>query len=155
MMAPAFGHEARRPFPAHEHCFDCVELYAGCPAWPASSDFTCREYFPLPVAGIDGQTGQVFPPSRRRTPAHPAPDPIDQTTIPEPPAPVLPQIEPTDVAQGRTPSPAARYGPDGERLCECGVALRKRQRCCEACRQKRRDETMLRRRKPAAAPVGV
>lgn len=64
MTAPAFGHEIERSFPVHPHCFDCVEFYAGCPAWPASRGFACREYSLLPVLGIDGQTGQMSPPSR-------------------------------------------------------------------------------------------
>ncbi len=167
-----FDAEIRRPFPVHEHCFDCTELYHGCKARPASTDFACRDYFPLPVVGIDGRTGQEIPPSRMkerrrstdiaggptrepleprlprsqsRSPDH-LPEPIEQTQTTETPAPAKPKAKPTDGANGRTPSPAASYGPDGERLCECGAALKKRQRCCEACRQKRRESTMQRRR---------
>jgi hypothetical protein len=52
----------------------------------------------------------------------------------------------TDVACKRTPSPAATPGPNGERLCGCGARLPKRKRCCDQCRQRRRQETLCRRR---------
>ncbi|MEN6336815.1 MAG: hypothetical protein ABFE01_21370, partial [Phycisphaerales bacterium] len=67
---PDFGKELRRPFEVCEHCYDCVEFYGpghgevGCHAWPADRPFRCADYFPLPPVGIDGSTGQNFPPSR-------------------------------------------------------------------------------------------
>jgi len=67
---PDFGAELRRPFEVVEQCYDCVEFYGeghggrGCNAWPANKPFCCADHFPLPDVGVDGQTGQRFPPSR-------------------------------------------------------------------------------------------
>ncbi len=154
-----FGKELRRPFEVSEHCFDCVEFYGeghgtvGCNAWPASKPFRCADYFPLPTVGIDGQTGQVFPPSRmqgrkepreiggpepayRRTQAQAEPESIEQTPTIEPTA------DPTDGANHRTPSPASRPGPDGKRFCACGVKLSKGKRLCGDCRAGNRRQTL-------------
>jgi hypothetical protein len=147
----------RFPFEVDERCFDCVELYHGCHAHPENPDSRCADYFPLPDVGVNGDTGQEIPPSKmggrkeprvrlpnrqggqapRQTaqpPAHRA-----RQTRPEP-------IEQAPVENGRRQSPAAIPGSDGQRFCTCGAILRKRERCCGACRLQRRQETMQRRR---------
>ncbi len=58
-----FGHEVQRAFPVHEYCYDCVESYDGCNAWPANKAFQCADYYQLPDV-MPGTSGQVFPPSR-------------------------------------------------------------------------------------------
>jgi hypothetical protein len=60
-----FGAELRRPFEVHESCYDCVEFYDGCNAWPASKEFACTDYHQLPDV-MPGTCGQVFPPSRMK-----------------------------------------------------------------------------------------
>lgn len=82
--------------------------------------------------------------------------------------PLAPALNPADPPQGEVaprtersprqpcrPSPIANRGLSGERLCACGALLRKRERCCEDCRQKRRQETMHRRRNQKGAFAGV
>ncbi len=67
---PEFGKELRRPFEVCSRCYDCVEFYGeghgstGCNAWPAGKPFRCGDFYPLPPVGINGETGQHFPPSR-------------------------------------------------------------------------------------------
>ena len=148
---PEFGQELRRPFVVADECYDCAEFYDGCNAWPASKHFRCADYLRLPDVGIDGQTGQVFPPSRmngRKEPRaigdRPRPEPIEPTTTTETPAPVELPVEPANRSNGRTPSPASRPGPDGKRFCACGAVLPKRRRCCDACRQERREKAVRR-----------
>jgi hypothetical protein len=164
-----FGHEAKRTFLNSEHCYDCAEFYDGCNAWPASRRFCCADYLRLPDV-MPGTCGQIFPPSRMEGRKEPRAvqggseaktlesqsagsrraDSVDHQSNPESKS-NCPSRCP------RTPSPAASYGPDGERLCECGVTLKKRQRCCETCRQKRREATLRRRRsrKPPLRPLTV
>jgi len=60
---PKFGNELERGFPVHENCYDCVEFYNGCDAWPENRAFQCGDYYPLPSV-MPGTLGQVFPPSR-------------------------------------------------------------------------------------------
>jgi len=60
---PGFGAELERGFPVHENCYDCVEFYNGCDAWPENRAFQCGDYYPLPSV-MPGTLGQVFPPSR-------------------------------------------------------------------------------------------
>lgn len=62
MATPTFGHEVKRSFQVHAHCYDCVEFYSGCPGWRASREFACRDYYQL-HAVLPGSCGQVFPPS--------------------------------------------------------------------------------------------
>lgn len=69
---PDFGQELKRPFEVCSRCYDCVEFYGeghgstGCDAWPADRPFRCADYYPLPPVGINGETGQHFPPSRMK-----------------------------------------------------------------------------------------
>jgi len=126
---------------------------------------------PATGAPVRVQVQPKNPPSRRRTPAEPKPieqDPPEssQKTAPEPDAASTPAIgaPPRDPPanqppkQTRQPSPAANPGPCGEWLCGCGASLRKRQRCCEICRLRRREETIRRRRsreRPSTAVYDV
>jgi len=167
---PEFGKELKRPFEVHENCYDCGEFYDACEGWRASKDFTCRDFNRLPDVGINGKLGQEFPPSRRRAPAEPKPveqDPPESSrpTVPEPDPASSPAIEvpredsPAEQSpkQARQQSPAANPGPCGQRLCGCGVLLRKRERCCATCRAERRKQTMCRRRsreRPSTAVDG-
>jgi len=154
---PDFGAELKRPFEVSEHCYDCVEFYGeghgavGCNAWPAGKPFRCADFFSLPVVGIDGATGQEFPPSRMKGRKEPR-------ELPE-----QGKVRPASDEGGkgrrtrrdRTPSPAASLGPEAERKCVCGVELPKRRRCCDACRVQRRKETVQRwqDQRTAATPV--
>jgi hypothetical protein len=162
--SPDFGAELRRPFEVHECCYDCVEFYGGCNAWPAGKPFACADYHQLPDV-LPGTTGQMFPPSRMKgrkeprarsgpaTPGKPAPiaeKDEEAESGSEGPAPTITQAAHVE-AQGeqspkqtRRPSPVACHGLNGEHLCECGAVLPKRKRCCDACRLKRRDEAIRR-----------
>lgn len=141
---PDFGGELKRPFEVDARCFDCVELYGGCPARREDPDTFCPDYLRLPDV-LPGSAGQTFPPSRLRgqQPRPPRPGPAARLQV---------EAQPKNPPTGRPPeqirqqSPAATPGTDGERLCGCGAPLRKRERCCGACRLSRRQETMLRRR---------
>jgi hypothetical protein len=140
---PDFGKELRRPFEVDERCADCAEFYDGCPARREDPDTFCPDYLRLPDVP-PGATGQVFQVSKLqgRQPRPPRPGPTARVQVeaqPEnPPVGRLPE-------QTRRQSPAATPGPDGERLCGCGALLRKRERCCAACRTERRKATMRRR----------
>jgi hypothetical protein len=61
---PDFGKELRPDLGIHENCYDCTELYWGCPACHPSSVFECGDFRRLPDLRIDGKTGQEIPPSR-------------------------------------------------------------------------------------------
>ena len=145
---PDFGRELRRPFAVHENCYDCAGFYDGCDAWPESRPFDSTDCYLLPDV-MPGGHGQVFPPSRMRGRKQPqareGPEqgqseasPVSSTAVGP-----LPRRPP---GQTRRRSPVANRGLSGERLCECGATLRKRKRCCDACRLKRREETMRQRR---------
>jgi hypothetical protein len=58
-----FGKELKWPFKVDERCYDCAELYGGCPARREDPDTRCPDYFQLPDAGVNGKTGQEIPPS--------------------------------------------------------------------------------------------
>jgi len=128
---PKFGHELERGFPVHETCYDCVEFYNGCNAWPENKAFQCADYYPLPSV-MPGTCGQVFPPSGMEGRTEPkvrrevAADGHEDFLVPSP-APTSKQ---------RVPSHAR------PRLCECGAALSKGKRFCESCRVQRRRQTM-------------
>ncbi len=142
---PSFGAELRRPVELHEVCFDCAELYHGCNAWPQSKPMSrpgstrllCGDCLPLPPVGIDGATGQEFPPSRMNG----RKEPRERQSIPV-------DINAQECAgsrsnqRSRQPSPAGVPGSDGKRLCTCGAALPQRKRCCDACRATRRHQTL-------------
>ena len=92
-------------------------------------------------------TQTAKPPIRRRTPAQTKPadqPPVESSQQPDQPQP-QDDAEP-DNGRTRQQSPAAVPGPDGQRSCTCGALLRKRERCCTACRISRRKETLHRRR---------
>ncbi len=145
---PDFGKEIERPFTLDERCLDCVELYAGCNARPENPASRCADYFPLPDVGVNGKTGQEIPASRMGDRKQPRvrfkAKRSDSTpvTLDEPHT----RKGSRPPKQPRQLSPAAHPGPNGERLCTCGAVLRKRERCCGACRLQRRKETMQRRR---------
>jgi hypothetical protein len=148
---PDFGKDVRRPFAVAEDCYDCGEFYDGCHARPANPPTRCRDFLRLPDV-MPGTYGQVFPPSRmqgRREPRL-----VRETVEDKPeqkPAGRVRAYRPPD--QTRTSSPAANYGPGGERLCGCGALLPKRKRCCDDCRRERRAETLSRRRSRKRLPV--
>jgi hypothetical protein len=178
---PDFGKELQRGFEVHENCYDCAEFYGpghgvvGCNAWPAAKVFACADYLRLPDVGVNGQTGQEFPPSRMGDRKEPrvrssmgAParaqvqseyEPVEQNpsensrqTAPgvDPTRPTAIGASPRNPPTGRAPkqtrqqSPASKPGPDGRRLCGCGTPLRKRERCCAACRLQRRKDALER-----------
>jgi len=128
---PKFGNELERGFPAHERCYDCVEFYDGCNAWPEHKAFHCADYYPLPDV-MPGTLGQVFPPSRmqgRTQPKVRREITADGHGDSLAPSPVLTRNQPA----------ASHASP---RLCECGAALSKGKRFCESCRVQRRRRTM-------------
>jgi len=138
---PNFGREVRRSFAVHEDCYDCAEFYQGCKGRPSSQAGRCGDWLRLPDV-MPGTTGQRIPPSRGRTeprvrraltPDHQEP------TLASAPAPDRKRPKPKDL--NRAPSPAAGYGPDGKRLCECGATLPKGKRLCDTCRTKNRRQT--------------
>jgi len=149
---PDFGKELSRPFEVDQRCFDCAELYHGCNATPENPDAYCPDYLRLPDVGVNGKTGQEFPPSRMGDRKEPrirsaAGAPVRVQVQPKNPPPrCQAPAEPEPIEQTRQQSPAASPGPDGERLCGCGTVLKKRERCCGACRLSRRQKTMRRRR---------
>lgn len=108
-----FAKELKRPFIVHENCYDCAGLYDGCNGWRASRDFACRDFDRLPDVGIDGKTGQEFPPSRQHAPAHSS----------------------RAVQSGQPAEPHAR-------TCNCGAPLAKGRRLCDSCRPENRRRTL-------------
>jgi hypothetical protein len=140
---PDFGKELQRPFEVHENCSDCAEFYGpghgvpGCNAWPASKDFACLDFLRLPDVGVNGQTGQEFPPSRmggRKEPRIRRPTALEQATA-GPPAIEAPPTDP----------PTRRPGQPGElgaRICGCGGILPKGKRLCDTCRAEHRRRTL-------------
>lgn len=106
----------------HERCCDCTESYHGYAAWPAGKPFTCADFLRLPDAGINGATGQAFPPSRmqgprklpRGLPPVPATQPR-QTPAIETPAKPLMGKRPDGRRTGRNGAhqPRDRYGHRG------------------------------------------
>ena len=111
---PDFGKELKRPFEVHEHCYDCAELYHGCNAWPTARQFACADYSPLPDVGVNGKTGQEFPPSRMGD-----------------------RKEPRIRSTGKQPDPAP-IATDRARPCKCGRPMGKRRRLCDYCRDAKR-----------------
>jgi hypothetical protein len=133
---PDFGKGLQRPFIVHENCCDCAGFYDGCVAWPQSKPFACHSYNPLPDV-LAETCGQRFPATARKLTAVPADSKVETRLMPSTP---MEHSRPSQ--QSRRPSPIARRGLSGERLCECGATLQKRKRCCNACRLKRREETL-------------
>jgi hypothetical protein len=131
----------------HENCADCVEYYHTCRTWPENRPFACADFYRLPDV-LPGTTGQRVPSSRmggrteprvrRESTAEDDQEPAHAST----PAPARKRPKPKD--SNRIPSPAATPGQEGERLCTCGATLPKRRRCCDNCRQTRREETASR-----------
>ena len=144
---PKFGQSLRRPFAVAEECYNCAELYDGCNTWPASKPFRCADYNPLPDVGIDGNTGQVFPPPRieerkvpRELPSTPAPKLIEQPK----------QTTPQEDRPARTADPKPR-------TCGCGAALSNGKRLCNTCRTAARRRTVreyMRRRRSGPVHAG-
>ncbi len=142
----------------HEDCTECVEFYHGCNAQPEGKPpgfyrAHCADYYRLPDVQPGTYKQPPFPLSRmgaRKEPRARAGSAAERAK-PEPRQPATPRCPPK---QPRRPSPAANYGLGGERLCECGVKLPKRKRCCDNCRLRRREQTLHRRRsqeRPLAA----
>jgi hypothetical protein len=78
------------------------------------------------------------PPAGSRQTA-PGPDPSNPAAIDTPP-----RDPPSGQPATRQQSPAAVPGPDGQRSCTCGTLLRRRERCCAACRAQRRQDALNR-----------
>jgi hypothetical protein len=164
-----FGAEVRRSFEVHDNCFGCAAFYEGCAAWPKSRAFACADYYPLPTVGMNGQTGQQWPASRMGSRKQPRTRTGPATTGAQSGHAVTSARQPTAkrehaMNQGqpqsngsnsaRRQSPMGNHGPNGERLCGCGATLKKRQRCCEDCRLRRRQEAVRRwknRKQPSEA----
>jgi len=108
-----FGRELKRPCILHDNCYDCAMFYDDCNGWRASRDFACQDCHRLPDVGIDGRTGQEFPPSRQHALAG-----------------SLPTIRP-----GQAGEPRAR-------TCDCGTPLAKGKRLCSSCRTENRRRTL-------------
>jgi len=143
---PDFGKELQRSFGVHENCYNCAGFYDGCVAWPAEREFACGVYNPLPdvPAGTCGQKSpgvRCSPEGRHKT------GPVRSTGTS--------RSSRSRTGQPRRPSPAGTPTGDGERLCECGVTLPRRRRCCDACRLTRRQETLHGRRRTKRAPFGA
>ncbi len=123
--------DIRRPFAVDEQCYDCGEFYAGCHARPSNPPTRCRDYLRLPDV-VPGTCGQTFPPSRMQG-----------------------RKEPRlcrEVAGGEEKHTPTQASP---RRCECGAALPKSKRLCDACRTKRRQQTMREyKRRWRAEPAG-
>jgi len=149
---PELGKELKRLFDVHENCYDCAGFYDGCRAWPASKDFACGKYNPLPDVPA-GTCGQRFPATSRTLGAAPTDGklerPPETRSAPSIATRQLPRCQPK---QARRQSPIATRALSGERLCECGATLPERKRCCDACRVSRRRETMRRRRSGEKRP---
>jgi hypothetical protein len=128
---PGPDKKLKRPFAVHECCYDCVEFYHGCSAWPEKRPFDCSDYYSLPVV-MPGTCGQVFPPSRMR--GRKEPKVPQKTTAGNHDDSLAPAPAPA-----RTKPASSHAGP---RLCECGAALPKGKRLCESCRVQRRRQTM-------------
>ncbi len=125
-----FGAELKRPFPVHEHCYDCAEFYYGCMGWRAAKDFACKGYNRLPDV-MPGTYGQVFPPSRRS-------------------GLIGNQRAERTIPVGRShsehiPSEGVRLSPEVHnaevRTCGCGAILPKSKRFCDSCRIQNRRRT--------------
>jgi hypothetical protein len=141
---PEFGAELKRDFEVSAGCYDCVEFYDGCNARRADPNSRCLDYFPLPPVGVNGKTGQETPPLRMGD----RKEPRIRSATPKPDH-AKPRGEATrrigqSPKQPRQQSSAGNPGPDGERLCGCGARLRKRERCCGACRLQRRKDALER-----------
>jgi len=169
---PDFGKELRRDFEVDAGCYDCVEFYGpghgqpGCNARPAQPRIYCLDYFPLPPVGVNGKTGQEFPPSRMGGRKEPRlrmrnSAPVEAREQAEnPPARKQTQAKPEPIEQDppesgdqvpkqtRQQSPAGKPGLDGKRRCGCGcgTVLKKRERCCAACRLQGRKNALERYR---------
>jgi len=150
--------------PVHETCCGCIELYHGCNAQPEGKSFKCGDYRRLPDV-MPGVPLPPFPPSRMGGRTEPRAREASASAHGERSAPRIPRprTPPTKTAavqpqEPRTQSPTAGRGPDGERLCGCGASLPRRKRCCDACRLKRRENTIhqhrSRKRSPAAVDAG-
>jgi len=122
----------------HENCYDCAEFYHTCAGWPASQEFGCGDFRRLPDVGVGGKTGQQVPPSRMggRT----QPRVRRDFTLKETAAAQVRAQRPD-----RRPGPRPVYGDDGVRRCVCGLAIPERKRCCNACREVRRQASLQRR----------
>jgi len=129
----------------HERCCECVEFYHACTGQPEGIDLHCADFHPLPDAGVGGKTGQRLPASRMRGRTGPRimRDPVIESGKPARRAPSSPT------------GPKAVYGADGVRRCACGAAIPARKRCCNECREVRRQETMKRRRMPTGMAQGM
>jgi hypothetical protein len=141
---PEFGAELRRPFEVAEQCYDCTEFYVGCEARPEDNQVRCLDYLRLPDVGVDGQTGQVFPPSRMQGRKKPRLVQRQDVSRKDAPKQLRRRTSPVSITAGKR-----------QRVCACGAVLGRRQRYCPDCRAKRRAETLSRRRRrqEPSAPV--
>ena len=146
---PEFGKELGRGFPVHAACYDCVEFYDGCDAWPEGKPFSCADYYQLPDV-MPGTSGQVFPPSWMRGRKEPRVRQAAGTVGGE--LEGRPRTRPAPKS-GQKPieeSPVARIGDCGERYCGCGVIIAKGRRVCEKCKIERRRVSARKSRKNGA-----
>jgi hypothetical protein len=154
----------------HENCADCVESYHTCQTWPANKPFTCADFYRLPDV-LPGTWGQDVLASRMKGRTKPRARDYYNRQAKErervrkgnqagASVETLPHLEvgkARDQAgkavgvSGRTQSPAATPGPDGERYCACGTTIAKRRRCCDICRRQRREKTLAHRRRRLVA----
>jgi len=121
----------------HENCYDCAEFYHACRGWPAAKDWACADFLNIPTVGVQGATGMKLPDSRmggRTEPRATDAKAAEKHRRPD--------------TGGRheqiAASPAATIGSDGIRRCNCGKAIPPGKRCCEECREFRRQKTMER-----------
>ncbi len=131
-----------RPTGLRDQCYDCAEWYHACQGVSVKTDGVCRDRHRLPDVGVGGKTGQVVPASRMGGWTEPRMKRVYQQE----------ESQPQERAtRNATPAPQATYDKDGIRRCACGQAIAKRRRCCNACREVRRKETVQRRRKQTQA----
>ena len=147
MTAPSFGR-------IQEICFGCSEWYHTCDGWPVSKSMKtsdgklrCHDFLTLPTVGIDGETGQGLPPSRRRSVVSPASEPVEPQSAESNPSPnpsmptsVKPQGETTRGNGAAEPSALSTRG-RATRICGCGAPLSRGRRLCDSCRTESRRRT--------------
>jgi len=128
----------------HENCDDCAEFYHTCEGWPQGKEFGCGDFHRLPDAGVGGKTGQQVPASRMGGRPQPR---VRRDYEPQEERPERARAPRAD----RLPGPQPVYGEDGVRRCACGQAIPEKKRCCNACREVRRQASLQRRLKPSQA----
>jgi len=118
-----------------EQCADCAEWYHACIGWPAEHPWACADFHRLPDVGAGGRTGQKIPPSRMGGRILPRARPDTAVKVEQP-------AKPRERRADANPGPRPVYDADGNRRCACGQIIPDKKRCCNACREVRRQRTL-------------